>query len=536
MESPPAKQFILPFSGPKKRDAKVETAAVYALADYNRSRGGGLLIKQPSENVGFIAKIGYPLWLIPKNNFILTFDGLDESSYNIHYMETLSALEFMRNLQANQSPRDKYTAFLMGSTGYFLQLPKEQEFTLKGLLANIDFRVDFNSYVREATELTTEMPLLEPTLKLNTILSDLSEMDKIQTYLKADAEMLSKILEVMHKTTNQYISEILFEETASAEEVDAKIKAQEEFIKPQIAKLTREYKVKLKDLATGYDRDIETLDKLKKKNLKLTEKVEAEIRRYEREAKLQGQHGHEIYEQRWKDKAKETQKKHAELKKELKTIEDNIKKFSKEKGQTIYKTDLELEDKIKLMRQPIVELEEERKEKIVAFKEESERLFELEKTVVEAINKSIRQRETATAGFEGLGIGDSQFTGPSLVYVPFYVICYEANSSRRYMCLSPSTVEEVDLSAKFKGAFGMSKIKDLFTPRFTSLSAIVCKVEGYSRVDSVIENQLYDLGTKNNLLKDDVFLGGIINGLSTLKEWGWLSERETAELSGHFAP
>ena len=62
-------RFILPFTTEKSREpfgSEVEAAAVFALAELERNKGGGLIVKQPEETLLFIAKIGYPLWLFPK--------------------------------------------------------------------------------------------------------------------------------------------------------------------------------------------------------------------------------------------------------------------------------------------------------------------------------------------------------------------------------------------------------------------------------------------------------------------------------------
>ena len=64
-----------------------------------------------------------------------------------------------------------------------------------------------------------------------------------------------------------------------------------------------------------------------------------------------------------------------------------------------------------------------------------------------------------------------------MFYVPFYVACYEMGLTRRYLIIPPSTISAVDFSAKLKGAFGMSKIKDLLAPRFKAITALINKVQ-----------------------------------------------------------
>ena len=108
---------------------------------------------------------------------------------------------------------------------------------------------------------------------------------------------------------------------------------------------------------------------------------------------------------------------------------------------------------------------------------EAEKLFKLEKPVLEDLNKSLMLRETFKANFEALGYRDQALKTPALFYVPFYVVRYEAGLTRRYLMLAPSTISGFDFSAKLKGAFGLSKTRDLLVPRFKAISSLISKVE-----------------------------------------------------------
>jgi len=490
-----------------------------------------LLIKQSEESIAFIAKAGCPIWMFPKNNSALLFDGLNDTPVDVPYGEMPSASVFMENLQVNQRPRENYTAFLSNNRSYFAVGPKWKQFPIRGIITDASLKFEFSVYRKEAVEITQPTPLLRHILEENTISSTLSEMDKLQTYFRNEQAKAEEILRLINKISSQYISEIEFNAQAFKEEADAKIRAQEEFIKPQIAKLNKTFKAKIRHLTSSFDRELENLQKLKTKTQKLIEKTQADIRYFEQEAKKQGKSGHRVYEKRWKEKAKAAQKELSGLKKEFKNIEDNIKRLTKQKGQDLSKVNFQLDAEIKLLRQPIVDLEETRNAKMLAFKQESNRLLSLEKPIIEDINNNISQRETFSAGFSNLGFSDPQLRSTLLVYVPFYVICYEAGVSRRYLCLSPSTVNGVDFSVRFKGALGISKVKNLLTPRFKGISALISRVETLAKQNSLFENQLLGLGEKNNLLKNSAFTKDVATGLSFLKVEGWLSEREAAELS-----
>ena len=90
-------------------DAEVEAAAVYAIAELERSRGGGLIVQQPEENLLFIAKMGYPLWLYPKNDVAYIFDGLNPADFSVKYLEMPSATAFKDSLEISSKNHEKTT-------------------------------------------------------------------------------------------------------------------------------------------------------------------------------------------------------------------------------------------------------------------------------------------------------------------------------------------------------------------------------------------------------------------------------------------
>ena len=527
------KRFTLPFSTPKTSAPEVEVAAVFAVAELERNKGGGLIARQPEEKLIFLSKIGYPLWLFPKNDATFVFDGFSDSSYSVPYAEVPSAKVFMESLKANLRPRENYMAFLSDHSNYFQQPLKEKQFMLRGLIANLDFKNEFNVYRKEATETTaqTNAAVLLPTLEETAISFMLAEFDKLQAFLREDAERLPECIRRINKTTSQYITELDYEAAAVKEEADAKIRAQEELVNPKIAKLNKEYKRKIKNLKESFDKELQSLQKLKIKTQRFIEGGEGKIKLYQREAKAQATKKHVIYEKRWKEKIKQTQKELNGLKKELKNIENNVKKLSKQKVQEISKLNFELDAEIKLARQPLLELEAARDAKMLTFKQETSKLLKQEKPVIEGLNKSLKLREAIKANFEVLGIREQQLKNSALFYVPFYVACYEMGLTRRYLILPPSTITGVDFSAKLKGALGMSKIKDLLVPRFKAITALIEKVQVFTKQNAMFEGQLNGLAQRNNLLNNGLFMESVEKGLVYLKGEGWLSDKEHQVLS-----
>ncbi len=360
---------------------------------------------------------------------------------------------------------------------YFQQTIKEKKFTFEGLITDLEFKREFDIYRKETAELSSKnWGLLLPSLDEATISAELSELDKLKSAIREDAQRLPECIRILNKITSQYITEIDYESAASTEETDAKIKAQEQIVNPQIAKLNKDYTHKMKAVEESFDHELESLQKLKTKTIQFIRRNQEETKKYISEAKAHAAKGHKVYEKRWKEKIRKAQKELNGLKKEIKNIENNIKKLTSQKKQAISNLVLELDREVKLARQPILELEAGREGKIQYFKRETQKLILQEKPVIESIKKALSLHDEATANLEALSVRETVLKDSALFYVPFYVACYQGGAARRYLIFPPSTISSVDFSAKLRGALGISKAKDLLVPRFKAIATLIGKL------------------------------------------------------------
>ncbi len=173
--------------------------------------------------------------------------------------------------------------------------------------------------------------LLSPSLQETAISSMLETMDKLQFSLKEDVEGLSECIRRLNKLTSQYVTEFSYAAEAVKDEANAKIKAHEELVTPQILKLNREYKHEIANVTKSFDEEINKFEKLEAKTTKIIAAEEKKLKLYDHEAKKQAQENHLIYEKRWKTKSRATKKELTGLKKEQKRTENNIKNLIKQK-------------------------------------------------------------------------------------------------------------------------------------------------------------------------------------------------------------
>ncbi len=527
------KPYSLPFSNSENSESAVEEAAVFATTELDRNKGSGLLNRQPTEKLMFLAKAGYPLWLYPRNSSILVFDGLGDSVLTIAYSDTASSKAFMEKL-AEARTKDDYLAFLLHYTDYFGKPLKEKQFVLKGLISTESFQNEFGIYHKEGTIEAANIALLPPALSETAISVMIAEFDKVHSELNTESKKLSEFIKQLNKTTSQYLIEIDYTASAAKEEIEAKILAEQELIKPQIAKLTKSYIKKIRDTSKNFEKQLKSLQQLKKKKAKSAKNVEAKIKLYQRNAKAQAKKRHAIYEKRWKEKSKQSEKKLEGLKKELDRIEDSIADIGKRKIVEIGGLDSKRDAEIHFIQQPLMQLEAERDAKMNTFKQESDRLMLQEKPVIEELNKALQTYQTIDSNFKLQGI-DANIGTPTLMYIQFYIACYDNGQTKRYLTIPPSKIGALDLSSKLKGAFGISRIKEVLSPRFKSITPLIDGVSVHAKWNPVFDAELLGLGERGNLLKSRPFLENVVRGLDLLRRDGWINEREQQDLGSRLS-
>ncbi len=522
--------YLLPFTPTQTHpfNTEVEKAAVFALSEYERNSGRGLLLKQPDEKYLSLTEMGYPFWLLSNGSLAYILDGLSDTPYNIAYSEAPLAKTFLENLQKSASMREGYVTFLSGTANYFMQPPRTKQMVVKGLIADIAFKNEFSIYLNEVSDARNPatLALLTPAFNAATVTSRLNELIQVQTFLREDAARLPECRKQISQTTSQFMEELEFASQATAEEAAAKIKAQEELTKPRVSKLNGLYKRKIKLVEKGYERQILKLRKLKVKTQKNITRDEAKIRHYESQAKIQAAKHHEAYERRWKTKRKKTEKELDGLKHELGKLEKGLENLGKQLVAEKTRLEADLNAQIHLVSQPLRDLEAARDAKLAVFKQETDRLLKLERPIADSVSTSAKAREPILAKFETLGIKNQLPESSALFYIPFYVSCFELGSTKRYLIIPPSIVAGADLSSRLRGVFNISKIGDLLAPRFKAITPFLKRVPWLVKENTSLDRQFKDHMEKSNLLKDKVFLADAQKGLVYLQRDDWLLDKE----------
>jgi hypothetical protein len=538
------KQFLLPFSVLSENRKEpftpdLEAAAVFSLTELDRAKGGGLISRHPEEQIVFIAKVGYPLWLFPWSETTLIFDGLNRASYTLGYPVIPDVQVFIENLKRSAKTRETHLAFLSDHINYFQAPVEEKTVVINGLIREPEFLNEFESYRHQATAIEDEpenVGLLSPIIEESAISSVLKELEGLHSLFKRDVDGLYRCMKFVNKATRHYLQVLRGKADEVKGEFNVKINAQEEIIAPRVSHLKDQYDRQTIESSKAFERQRLPIQKRKVKLEKSREQALAKIENYKLEAKTRAERDDSVGEQKWKEKGNETKKELSEIEDQLKDTEKALKDLEERKSLEIFNLRSELEAKTKEARQPLLDLESSRDAKILIYKQEMEKLEQQTKLILEQLGRTVKIREASIENFAKLGIKkDSELKDVVLYYVPFYVICYQLESKKRYQFLPPSEANTIGLSTRLKSALGRAKIKQLLVRRFEVITSLMDTIQVMAQQNAVFGTELKELGEKANMLNMDSMRASIKRGLEAIRNEGWISEKEHQALSQKIA-
>jgi DNA repair exonuclease SbcCD ATPase subunit len=508
----------------------MEKAALYCFAELERAKGGGLVLKKPEEKMVFVAEFCYPLWLIPWSKLNLLFDGLKATKHTLAYSIIPDVKTFMEHAQRSLKTFETFLAFLSDNVNYFQKPSEEKTMIMDALIAEPNFLDEFNLYLSTTAQVETSssrMVFLQPAIDEQTISSITQELENLELDFRQDTSVLFESMKLINKTTQNFAKAIRGKIKTANEEFSAEIKKQEEIITPEVNRINEEYDEQITKLTKDFEKQLLPLQKEKVKFEKTKAQSLDKIERYNVEAKTCASIKDTAGEKRWKEKVNETKKELSEIQTRIEELEEKIKETEENKSLETFKLRSELESKVKEAKKDLLELEASRDAEIQVHRQEIEKLEGLTSTIIQQLGNILNLREADLANFEKLGVQQSSKSS-TLVYVPFYLVCYEAELKKRLVLFSPSAANSIRFTTKLKGALGKTKVKQLLVPRFKTITSLLNKFPRMLERNAAFEREIYEAGEKTNMLKTSSSQDQIKSGLEKLKEEGWLSDKEHA--------
>ncbi|MGE5638290.1 MAG: hypothetical protein ACM3WQ_06250 [Chloroflexota bacterium] len=529
---------LLPFAAPSPNRAELftsdfEMATIFSLAELERDKGGGLIAKQPEEEIVFIAKMGYPLWLFSWSELNLIFDGLNQNNHNLPYVSIPEVDVLPDNLTRTAKTRETYLAFLNDTANHLEITTEKKELRINGLITDPQFLTEFDSYRREAKTVEEDNTTgwIQTVLDEAAILCEIREVDDLRKSLQTRTETLNTCIRLLDKTTRDYVNELRDKAYNVKQDFAIEIREEEKIVAPRISHIKEDFDFQMNSMTRSYEKQCLPIQEEKAKLEKSKEFALASIEQYIQEAKTHAENGQSAAEQKWRSKADKTRKEIDEIEDQLKQTEKTLRDLEEKRSLETFKIKEEMETKVREAQKILLELESARDAKIRIFNEEIQRLEESTKQKSDQLNRMLKLLEGNMIQFVSLGKKKAGLEGSILYYVPFYVICLQGKSNRRYFILPPSVVSTVGVFTVLKGALGRARIRSLLVPRYKSMTELIDSIQVLAEENALFEAEINELGIKNNMLLTENAHENIKKGLEHLRTEGWLSDKEADAIS-----
>lgn len=525
-------RFLVPFSVPakdrqKRFTEKMEKAAVLCLAELERQKSEGLILKKQPEEIAFIAEACYPIWSVPWRKRTLLFDGLGIMAHTFSCATLPDVKTFINSIEGGTG-NQAYLAFLSNNLNYFQDFAEEEEKTIRGLVTSPDFIQNFTSYLSIAKKIKKSIPskiFLSPSIDESDISFSIKEISNLRDRLTQDIADLHGAMRLLNNSTEKYVKDFQREIGKVRKEFDKKVAVLKPLVLKKIRKVQREYDQKISLVSKDIERQLHLLHQEYIKLEKTKQRKVVNIDRCEAEIKSCRLRKDETSELRWRRDIEGCRKEISALDKSLKGLQKKIEDTESMKKAEISKIRAECDNETDKIMEDIREVEASGDAKIQMMQKETESLQDLTSQIIEQINKLVEFKRQAIINLDQVGLQKTRRTY-AITYIPFYLTCYRTGSKRRYITYPPSIAGSMGILTKFKGVFGVAKTKSLLQFRSKPMTELINQTVMLLEKNPVFEKEIYDAGIEANILRTKELKKHLKNGLEELKDEEWISESE----------
>jgi len=527
------RKLILPFAVASKDRFKpftkeMEVASIFYLAERDRKKGEGRVLKKPAEKLAFIAETCYPIWLIPWRGRTLIFDGLEFTNPSISYDVLPDVKAFDNDLQASSKSREAYVAALSQNASYFQNFAGKEGKTIEGLITNPKFTQDLIDYLQDAEDVgkvTTTKAVLSPLLDGSEVSISIDKLSNLRDEIEEEIKTLSKSMKSLSKRTREQVKALQAEMKETMKEFDKKIKKVKPKVMKKIAKIQERRDEAITRISKKHDRKLRTLQQKRVRIERTLERLSTEMERYEADIKESRENKDEAGEFQITEKLDENKKKIPSLNKEIKAIDKEIEDAEDAKKIEVSRARNKPDDRVEEAMKCLRDIEAAKEARIRLEQQELAELEDKTSSIIKQIDVMIKTKEAAINEIDSIGAQERRRKN-ALVYLPVYFVCYETEVGKRYVVHPPSYVGSMGIKTKLKGVFGAGKMNSFLESRSPAIATLLDQLVYLTKENPVFEKEITEAGIKANILRTTELQEGVKKGLTELRDEGWISENE----------
>jgi len=533
--------FLLPFAvlaeDRRERFGKdMQYATIFCLAEMGRNKGG-LILKKSPEEIAFIAECCYPIWCAPWDRTTLFFDGLGLRRHTLS-LDILPDMDaFIRDLNTSAGKPETYLDFLTRNISYFQNLAGMSKKFIDGLITDPDFLKDFASFFSKAKRVKAPMSdraILTPFMDETVIRTWVDSLLQLRSNLETDVRKLNRIVKTLVRLTDKHSNALTRKNEKSMRKAEKDINRLRNQASRKAKEMQRLYESKILEISKTAESQLPNLrkvrDELENRRTQLSvyaKKCETEISSFEAR-------GETIGLDRWREELQKCKDQLSELEKNVSEVEANIRNVEQTRDVGISQAKAEFDAQTETLMAGLKKIEAARDAEIASNQKRIGSLKELTSTYMVQINKLFDLRKSALADLGKIGLPRAR-KRYALIYVPFYLGCYQQESKRRYVLYPPSSAHGLRGVTKIKGVFKTSKVEVVLDDLSKSTTMFLNKFLRLISENPMFEEKLVQACAKINILKGKESCKKAEKGLERLKDEGWLSTNELQSFKDQLA-
>ena len=529
----PKKTFILPFATPVENRRKdftknMETAAILYLAEANRKKGEHPRLKKTEEKLVFITQVCYPIWLIPHNKATLIFDGLGLASHASSFDVTPDVKVFNKDVQRNQKTTESYTATLTRNIDYFRTSQAKEETKIEGLITTPDLKKDLKTLLslkKKTKKQSRNSVFLKPITRIHEIRSQIKQLSALEKKNDRDIKNINASMKLLNTATARRVKAIKDEIEKIRKTHRKQIKKTKLKMTKSLQQVNNQYNQKIARTSKKYKKRLLQLNKKQTRLKKKAKSLRKEAKQIETKIKSSKPPQRKRYERRWIMNLGRTKKKLQTLRKQTKVNSKRIRMVENAQKRELAKQRRACCKRIQSINRKYRDRQGSREAEIIMKRQEIATVEEVTRIITKSMQSVLQKKKLFNAEFEKIFIPQTK-KAVRMVYLQFYLARYEKGDKRRYTIYPPSTIEDMGILTKMKGALGATKVKNLIKPRSEAMAAFLNQLLTLFEKKPMLEKDVTEASIQKSILLLKRHRIGISKGLKQLENENWISKKE----------
>ena len=534
----PKKRHILPFATLAKNRLKdftknMEMAAVLYLAEAARKKGEHPHLKKTEEKLVFITETCYPIWLIPYNKTTLIFDGLGLASHTFMYDVTPDVAVFNKDIQRYEKATDSYTATLTRNMDYFRDFQGKKEIRIEGLVTTPHLRKDVGTslpQMKQRKKSFSNIVFLKPETKTPEIQRGIKQLSALKKRVNKDIENIDASMKLLNAATSRRVNAIKEEnerirETRSRQTKKARGKSTE-----RLRRIRNQYNKKITMSSKKYKSRLCQLDKKQIRLKKSLKSLRKEVELCEAKIKSSKRRNSKRYEDHWTEKLHRVRKNIQALRKKIKMNRKRTLDVKKAQKDELAKHRKACCRSIEHVNKSFRDRQGSREAEIIMNRQDIANIEEITRYITKLMQRMLQKKKLFILEFERIAMSQRK-QARSLIYIPFYLVRYEKEDRSRYVMYPPSTIGDMGILAKMKGALGVARVKTLIQPRSDAMVELLNQLLVFFEKKPMFEKDVTEEGIQKSMLLNKKLRVAVAKGLKQLESENWISRKELEAFS-----